>query len=70
MRYELDALDVHKSSDGLRLVEQVFVWKLEQPEVLPPSRFVLAAVPIEEIREQPAGVLRVALAGRCLGNAG
>src|SRR5258706_12853476 len=61
IRHHADSLDIHQPSNGLWLNEQVFLWQIAQPEVLPPSRLVFAAMPVEEVREQPPGVLLVPL---------
>ena len=48
----------------LRLIEQVGLRQITEPVVLPPRRLVLTAVPVEQIREEPARMLLVIRAVR------
>src|SRR6266516_1694191 len=57
--HHTDPLDILQTSNGLWLIVQIFFWQIEQPEVLPPSSLVFAPMPVEEVGEQPAGVLLV-----------
>ena len=49
-----------------RFVEQILFRQVLQAEVLPPLGVVLAAVPVDEIREQPARVVRMGGSARPL----
>ena len=53
---------------SLRLVEEVLLRQLAQTEVLPPTRFVFATMPIEQVGQQPAGVLFLVAVSGCLWN--
>ena len=53
----LDALDELQAEDGVRLVDQVFLWQFLQPPVLPNGCEILAAVEVEQVREKPSGLL-------------
>ena len=49
--------DEGESGESGSLVKQFIGGKRGQPEVLPPYRFVLSPVPIEDVREEPPCVL-------------
>ena len=55
----VDALDERAGRQSRLVVEQLFGGQLLQPEVVPPLGVLLAAVPVDQIREQPARVLGV-----------
>ncbi len=65
----LVANDVHalhelEPADAVLLVEEVVRRHGREPEVFPPRHLLFAAVPVEQIREQPARVVRVPGHGR------
>ena len=52
----LDAVhlsDVDESSQGTAVLLQFIVGEFTKPEVFPPSRLLLSAVPFQQLREEP-----------------
>ena len=49
--------DQRQPADRIRLVDELLVGHRPQGEVLPPLRLVLAPVPLEQLRQQPACLL-------------
>ena len=53
-----DVSDEFQPGDGAAFVEKVLFAEGEQPEVLPPDRLVLAAMPVQEVGEDsPCGII-------------
>ena len=51
---EFHILDVLEAAHGIRLNPQFVLAQLEQPEIVPPLRLLLAPVVVEQIRHQVA----------------
>src|SRR6266404_2077577 len=59
LRRSADAALEDESGDGGSFVEKVVVGKVAEPEMLPPNGLLFASMPIENIGQNPAGVLFV-----------
>jgi hypothetical protein len=61
--------DVLQIADGFTVLHQLVVGHVQSLEIRPPFRLVLAAVPVQQLAEQQAGLLRVRALLGILGNA-